>query len=156
MNLEIFFRWKTNCKTNDRSQQPHKSDNKIVFSCTLALNKRNWMCFVVKSQQTQQNRKKKVLCFFSLPTKSFKNNLKKWNFRWMMQSVMQQFDISYAKHQLKCTVLFLCHRGRIPCRTHICHVDCDRFKKQSKKISNDQELIQSDPTSCPQNQKGNN
>ena len=28
--------------------------------------------------------------------------------------------------------------------------------KQSKKISNDQELIQSDPTSCPQNLKGNN
>ena len=28
--------------------------------------------------------------------------------------------------------------------------------KQSNKISNDQELIQSDPTSCPQNQKGNN
>ena len=27
---------------------------------------------------------------------------------------------------------------------------------QNKKISNDQELIQSDPTSCPQNQKGNN
>ena len=27
---------------------------------------------------------------------------------------------------------------------------------QSKKIINDQELIQSDPTSCPQNQKGNN
>ena len=25
-----------------------------------------------------------------------------------------------------------------------------------KKISNDQELIQSDPTFCPQNQKGNN
>ena len=25
-----------------------------------------------------------------------------------------------------------------------------------KKISKDQELIQSDPTSCPQNQKGNN
>ena len=25
-----------------------------------------------------------------------------------------------------------------------------------KKISNDQELIQSDPTSCPQNQQGNN
>ena len=29
-------------------------------------------------------------------------------------------------------------------------------RKQSKKISNDQELIQSDLTSCPQNQKGNN
>ena len=27
---------------------------------------------------------------------------------------------------------------------------------KSKKISNDQELIKSDPTSCPQNQKGNN
>ena len=27
---------------------------------------------------------------------------------------------------------------------------------QSKTISNDQELIQSDPKSCPQNQKGNN
>ena len=31
-----------------------------------------------------------------------------------------------------------------------------RIHIQSKKISNDQELIQSDPTSCPQNQKGNN
>ena len=30
------------------------------------------------------------------------------------------------------------------------------IRGQSKKISNDQELIQSDPTSCPQNQKGNN
>ena len=28
--------------------------------------------------------------------------------------------------------------------------------RQNKKISNDQKLIQSDPTSCPQNQKGNN
>ena len=28
--------------------------------------------------------------------------------------------------------------------------------KKNKKISNDQELIQSDPISCPQNQKGNN
>ena len=28
--------------------------------------------------------------------------------------------------------------------------------QKSKKISNDQELIQSDPISCPQNQKGNN
>ena len=28
------------------------------------------------------------------------------------------------------------------------------YMLQSKKISNDQELIQSDPISCPQNQKG--
>ena len=32
----------------------------------------------------------------------------------------------------------------------------ESIEKQSKKISNDQELIQSDPISCPQNQKGNN
>ena len=31
-----------------------------------------------------------------------------------------------------------------------------RVGMPSKKISNDQELIQSDPSSCPQNQKGNN
>ena len=30
------------------------------------------------------------------------------------------------------------------------------YTNRSKKISNDQELIQSDPISCPQNQKGNN
>ena len=32
----------------------------------------------------------------------------------------------------------------------------DVGKIQSKKISNDQDLIKSDPTPCPQNQKGNN
>ena len=31
-----------------------------------------------------------------------------------------------------------------------------QFPLRSKKISNDQELIQSDPISCPENQKGNN
>ena len=30
------------------------------------------------------------------------------------------------------------------------------YGMESKQISNDQELIRSDPTSCPQNQKGNN
>ena len=39
------------------------------------------------------------------------------------------------------------HRGKELLTVH---------SNQSKKISNDQELIQSDPTSCPQNQKGNN
>ena len=38
---------------------------------------------------------------------------------------------------------------------NLIRVSAVRMKK-SKKISNDQELIQSDPTSCPQNQKGNN
>ena len=36
------------------------------------------------------------------------------------------------------------------------YVDPIQIWMKSKKISNDQELIQSDPTSCPQNQKGNN
>ena len=36
------------------------------------------------------------------------------------------------------------------------HRACCERATQSKKISNDQELIQSDPTSSPQNQKGNN
>ena len=40
---------------------------------------------------------------------------------------------------------------------YILNKDIQEFLvKISKKISNDQELIQSDPTSCPQNQKGNN
>ena len=34
--------------------------------------------------------------------------------------------------------------------------DVFKYKIESKKISKDQELIQSDPISCPQNQKGNN
>ena len=36
------------------------------------------------------------------------------------------------------------------------HYSCFGEGLKSKKISNDQELIQSDPISCPQNQKGNN
>ena len=35
-------------------------------------------------------------------------------------------------------------------------IDSFQLMNQSKKISNDQGLIQSDPTSCPINQKGNN
>ena len=35
-------------------------------------------------------------------------------------------------------------------------VSCLTTKIQNKKISNDQKLIQSDPISCLQNQKGNN
>ena len=46
-------------------------------------------------------------------------------------------------------------------KTHIALVTYIGSRKpstfeQSKKISNDQELIQSDHISCPQNQKGNN
>ena len=38
----------------------------------------------------------------------------------------------------------------------ICPKTLDHYSMQSKKISNDQELIQSDPTSCPQHQKRSN
>ena len=50
-------------------------------------------------------------------------------------------------------------------RKQLCHInmlkkysdrDSSVISSVSKKISNDQELIQSDPISCPQNQKGNN
>ena len=40
------------------------------------------------------------------------------------------------------------------CKTEVSKESDDGI--ESKKISNDQELIQSDPISCPQNQKGNN
>ena len=40
-------------------------------------------------------------------------------------------------------------------RIHISDWSVHGDTKHSKKISNDQELIQSDPTSCPQNQKRN-
>ena len=38
----------------------------------------------------------------------------------------------------------------------VCYYVKNDILMRSKKISNDQELIQSDPISCPQNQKGNN
>ena len=51
----------------------------------------------------------------------------------------------------------------IPLGTNCVSFEADKFLFcyergfiKSKKICNDQELIQSDPISCPQNQKGNN
>ena len=51
--------------------------------------------------------------------------------------------------------------GELKTRASACKTLCPQHSLapkygQSKKISSDQELIQSDPTSCPQNQKGNN
>ena len=43
-----------------------------------------------------------------------------------------------------------------PPMTHFTFILSDTDGQLSKKISNDQELIQSDPISCPQNQTGNN
>ena len=42
------------------------------------------------------------------------------------------------------------------CKLHLAILILSINSVQSKKISNDQELIQSDPTPCPQNQKRNN
>ena len=49
-------------------------------------------------------------------------------------------------------IIFLTKTGLI--RVHFRKTS--HYNMKSKKISNDQELIQSDPISCPQNQKGNN
>ena len=49
--------------------------------------------------------------------------------------------------QLKCAFVFAYAKRRF---------SYDAALIKSKKISNDQELIQSNPTSCPINQKGNN
>ena len=46
-------------------------------------------------------------------------------------------------------------RPRVSVSVYVCGSLYDP-RVHSKKISNDQELIQSDPTSCYQNQKGNN
>ena len=44
------------------------------------------------------------------------------------------------------------------CKKNVMKCICTAYldsRKKFKKINSDQELIQSDPTSCPQNQKGN-
>ena len=60
------------------------------------------------------------------------------------------FKFSMARMMQACILYFL-----IVAHKASCHTLSMAFLK-SKKISNDQELIQSDPTSCPQNQKGKN
>ena len=57
-----------------------------------------------------------------------------------------------AAHVFGIDIKKLNHEDIGACRALI----SSEFETQSKKISNDQELIQSDPISCPQNQKGNN
>ena len=48
-------------------------------------------------------------------------------------------------------------RTQVPAVTRLRHRKQPSYTHiQSKKTSNDQELIQSDPISCPQSQKGNN
>ena len=53
-----------------------------------------------------------------------------------------------SAHVLSCIIEFIKRVGEI--------LQFSRTSLISKKMSNDQELIQSDPISCPQNQKGNN
>ena len=61
-----------------------------------------------------------------------------------LTAIRQTFDLSTAEMETLKTE----HN------TFRMHPQC--LLTQSKKISNDQELIQSDPISCPQNQKENN
>ena len=75
----------------------------------------------------------------------------------MMEMVMMAVMIVMMKMMMAVTLsldadfVFLS-----PCIITHCQLWIPDQPAQSKKISNDQELIQSDPTSCPQNQKGNN
>ena len=75
--------------------------------------------------------------------------------------------ICYICHELDTFVPVYLYIWRFPeCRLHFYHMfskinnryrqKAEALRMESKKISNDQELIQSDPISCPQNQKGNN
>ena len=57
--------------------------------------------------------------------------------------------------------LLVLRTGELKTRASVCKTLCPQHVLgpkygQSKKISNDQELVQSDRTSCPQKQKGNN
>ena len=67
---------------------------------------------------------------------------KNYNIVCLQDVHMQSQQESYVKAEWGYDAFFSCYNSS------------SRLK--SKKISNDQELIQSDPTPCPQNQKGNN
>ena len=72
----------------------------------------------------------------------------------MFSSVATNFGLS----TILCLVLFLFRTLFSPVK-HCDHLGWGRELDpvvQRKKISNYQELMQSDPTSCPQNLKGNN
>ena len=57
---------------------------------------------------------------------------------------------TYPANMLK---LYVVRQNVTPYRSAVNDAHCN--VKESKKISNNQELIQSHPISCPQNQKGN-
>ena len=63
----------------------------------------------------------------------------------LVQSYMPDYSWNVAFSIHTCIVKILFHPR---------HVNVVPLR--NKKVSNDQELIQSDPTSCPENQKGNN
>ena len=80
---------------------------------------------------------------FDMLTKKKKKNKKK---RLLIFSVSELGKFLLSLHSAE-TCIFEAFTVQSLCVMIILH---------SKKISNDQELIQSDPISCPQNQKGNN
>ena len=58
------------CKTNDRSQQPHKSDDQIIFACYFARQKLKLNMFSDK-QSTNSAKQKEKKSSFSLATSVF-------------------------------------------------------------------------------------
>ena len=70
-----------------------------------------------------------------------------------MKIFLQIFLVTWLIYIYIISNLFGKRRSKLTCDDQYYYYCC--FLK-SKKVSNDQELIQSDPISCPQNQKGNN
>ena len=73
----------------------------------------------------------------------------------MKQDTWQPFNDKW-RHPVDKDGIFLGHYGLIVSLSVQNGFKSAFLVVLSKKISNDQELIQSDPISCPQNQKGNN
>ena len=70
------------CKTNHRSQQPHKSANKIICAiisaCYLHLSKTEYVLWLAVNKFSKTERRKKNCLFRLLQNPVFKNDLKTW------------------------------------------------------------------------------
>ena len=69
-----------------------------------------------------------------------------------------RIELATPRFAVRCVVFYACESGIFSCLRKFIHSvpRACHGTVYGKKISNDQELLQSDPTSCPQNQTGNN
>ena len=76
---------------------------------------------------------------------------------WLLHGAHTCYFIDITSNGQSLQILWKCeHLYFDPCLEIVTSVDQYLWLLQSKKITNDQELIQSVPISCPQNQKENN